>query len=125
MVVDKFYALILRTTAFLAVVYFASLDNNPLVKFQARLGLSPSPLEKLFHLKGMFSGMTEGMHRLALGDIIGAMSANVLTPLFAIVFSLCFLGGYRPRIKTKRQENLFFFLVIVLSVVVNLVNTNV
>ncbi len=125
MLVNKFYALMLRTALFLSVVLFVSLDNNPIVKLQAKLGLSPSPIEKIFHVKGMFSGMTEGMHRLTHGDLIGAMSVNVLTPVFAIVFSLCFLGGYRPRINTKKQEYLFLFSVIFFSVVVNLVNTNV
>ena len=125
MLVDKLYALMLRTALFLCVVLFVSLDNNPIVTFQAKLGLSPSPIEKIFHVKGMFSGMTEGMHRLTHGDLIGAMSANVLTPVLAIVFSFCFLGGYRPRIKTKKQEYLLLFLVFVFSVVVNLVNTNV
>jgi hypothetical protein len=58
--------------------WFISLDRNPLVRLEAVLGLSPSPLEKLFGVKGLFSGITEGMHRLVYGDVTGALAANIL-----------------------------------------------
>jgi drug/metabolite transporter (DMT)-like permease len=120
--VDKFYAFMFRVVLFGTAIWFVSLDRNPLVVFQAKIGLSPSPLERIFHVKGMFSGMTEGMYRLAHGDIIGAISANFLTPIFAIVFAVCVLGGYRPRVKTKNQEFVFLLSVVLLSAAVNLVS---
>jgi hypothetical protein len=90
-----------------------------MVVLVAKMGLSPSPLERLFGVKGMFSGMTEGMFRLVHGDMAGAISANVLTPVVATVFAVCVVGGYRPQIKTKAQELALLILVVLLSAVVN------
>jgi hypothetical protein len=89
----------------------------------AKLGLSPSPLERLFNVKGLFSGMTEGMFRLVHGDMAGAVSANALTPVVAAVFAVCVVSGYRPQIKTKAQELAFLLSMVFLSVLVNFAAT--
>ncbi|HIA48613.1 MAG TPA: DUF2752 domain-containing protein [Candidatus Hydrogenedentes bacterium] len=110
-----------RITVLLMGIWCVSLDRNPIVVFVAKIGLSPSPLERLFGVKGMFSGMTEGTFRLVHGDIAGAAASNVLTPVFATVVALCILCGYRPRIRTRQQEFAILLSVVFLSVFVNLV----
>lgn len=112
-------AFFLRIGFCLVAALFVSLDRNPVVALIAKLGLSPSPLERLFGIKGMFSGMTEGMFRLVHGDIAGAIAANVLTPAFAVVFVSCVAIGYRPQIRTRQQEWVFLLSVVFLSVFVN------
>lgn len=115
-------SLLTRVGAILALIWIVSLEHNPLVKLEAWLGLSPSPLEKLFGIKGLFSGMTEGMLRLSHGDFRGSLQSNGLTPLVALAVIGCIACGYRPRIRSRRDEVAFFTAVIALSVVVNLVN---
>jgi len=117
---SKFQTYLLRVALLLGATWFVSLDRNPVVVLIAKLGLSPSPLERLFGVKGMFSGMTEGMFRLVHGDIAGAIAANVLTPVFAAVFAICVVIGYRPQVKTRQQELVFLLSVVFLSVLVNL-----
>jgi hypothetical protein len=117
--VNRVKYLLFRLCLLVALLWFVSLDRNPIVVLQSRLGLSPSPLERLFGIKGPFSGMTEGIHRLAHGDLSGAISANVVTPFFAAITVMCVLIGYRPQVRTRRQEALFFLAVILLSVLVN------
>lgn len=119
---SKFQTYLFRTGILLGAIWFVSLDKNPVVVLIAKLGLSPSPLERLFGVKGMFSGMTEGMFRLVHGDIAGAIAANVLTPAFATVVAFCVVVGYRPQIKTRKQELVFLLSVVLLSVLVNLVS---
>ena len=87
-----------------ALAAFAALDNNPLVRLEAELGLSPSPLERLFGIRGFFSGMTEATHRLTRLDVIGAGQANILVfPVLALATAAILLW-WRPRIRTRRQE---------------------
>jgi hypothetical protein len=87
-----------------ALAAFAALDNNPLVRLEAELGLSPSPLERLFGIRGFFSGMTEATHRLTRLDVIGAGQANILVfPVLALAAAAILLW-WRPRIRTRRQE---------------------
>jgi hypothetical protein len=117
---SKFPTFLLRAGLLLGAIWFVSLDRNPVVALIAKLGLSPSPLERLFGVKGMFSGMTEGMFRLAHWDLAGSMAANVLTPFFATVVATCVVIGYRPQIKTRQQELAFLLSVVFLSVLVNL-----
>jgi hypothetical protein len=104
----------------LGAAWFVSLERNLVVVLIAKLGLSPSPLERLFGVKGMFSGMTEGMFQLAHGNFAGAINANILTPVFASIFAICVVSGYRPQIKTRKQELAFLLSVVFLSVLVNL-----
>jgi hypothetical protein len=117
---DRIRLFLVRVCVLGAISWFVSLERNPIVRLEAKLGLSPSPLERLFGVKGLFSGMTEGMYRLIHGDILGAMSANILTPFFAVVVSSCFIAGYRPRIETRGDEIVLFVSVVVLSVLVNI-----
>ncbi len=114
--------LCVRVAAILLLTWLVSNNENPLVRLEAWLGLSPSPLEKLFGIKGLFSGMTEEMFRLAHGEFWGSLQSNALTPLAALAIIACIVTGYRPRVGTGREEALFFGAVILLSVIVNLVN---
>ena len=117
---SKFLTYLLRASLLLGATWFVSLERNPVVVLIAKLGLSPSPLERLFGVKGIFSGMTEGMFRLAHGNFVGSMDANILTPAFAAVFTICVMSGYRPQIKTRKQELVFLLSVVFLSALVNL-----
>lgn len=109
-----------RFTLLLAAVCFAYIPNNPLVKAEALLGLSPAPLERYLGIKNLFSGMTEGMHQLAHGELARACEANVLTPFFASACVVWAITG--GRIQTRRDECLVGVLVIVLSAIVNVVH---
>lgn len=102
-----------------ALAAFAALDNNPLVRLEAELGLSPSPLERLFGIRGFFSGMTEATHRLTRLDVIGAGQANILVfPVLALATAAILLW-WRPRIRTRRQEIAVLALAIVGTVINN------
>jgi hypothetical protein len=111
--------LVLRGLILLAAWWIASIPYNPALRIEALVGLSPSPLEKLFHVKGPFSGMTEGMHQLARGRLRPALEANVLTPFVALGFTACVLLGIRPRITTRRQELAFFASLVTAAILVN------
>ena len=119
---SKFINYFFRVSILIGVAVFLSLERNPVVVIIAKLGLSPSPLERLFGVKGVFSGMTEGMFRLVHGNFLGALDANVFTPAFAVVFIVCVLTGYRPKIKNRKQELIFLLLVVFLSLIVNIYN---
>jgi hypothetical protein len=94
----------LRALIVAALAAFASLDRNPLVRLQAELGLSPSPLERLSGMRGPFSGMTESTWRLMQLDMGASLRANVLTvPLLALAAG-CILLWARPRIRSRRHE---------------------
>lgn len=114
--------LIKRLALLVALAGAAAVDRNPLVRLEALLGLSPAPLERVLGLKGPFSGMTEGIHRLAHGNLVGSVQANIFTPAFAILVATCCLSGWRPRIRTKRQERGFFCAMLVMAAAVTLLN---
>jgi hypothetical protein len=109
-----------RTGLLLVAAAAAYLPANPLVRLEAVLGLSPAPLERYLGIKSVFSGMTEGMHRLVHGELNKALEANILTPLVACVL-LCWAvkGG---RLTTRRQERCAALLFIGLSALVNIVH---
>ena len=102
--------------------WFASVENNPVVRMEAKAGLSPAPLERFLGIKNFFSGMTEGAHRLAKFDFIGALEANIFTPFFLGVIVIALLMWRVPKIDTRAKEVVFFGGFIGLSVVVNLVH---
>jgi hypothetical protein len=77
-------------------------------------------MERVFGVKGIFSGMTEGMFRLSRGEIEQSMVANVLTPFFAIAVGGFFIAGVRPRIKTKTAEWIVIFSTVALVFIVNI-----
>lgn len=116
---NKVHFLFLRVALLLMALWFVSLDRNPFVILIAKLGLSPSPLERIFGVKGLFCGMTDGMFRLSHGDLAGAVAVNYLTPVFAGVVVTCVFGNYRPQIQTRTHEIIFFLSVILLSILVN------
>ena len=64
--VREMQSLFLRLFLFFLLLLFFSLENNPLVRLEAIIGLSPSPIEKIFGVKSFFSGMTEGVHQMAI-----------------------------------------------------------
>jgi len=98
----------------------ASLPANPLVRIEAIIGLSPAPLERYLGIKNVFSGMTEGMHRLVHGELARAMEVNVLTPLVALALIAWALTGFR--LTTRRQECWAAVSFIGLSGLVNIVH---
>ena len=91
---------------------FAALARNPIVLLEARLGLSPSPLERLFGIRGFFSGMTEAAHRLSRFDFVGAAQANVLVFPTIAAFTLVLLTWRAPKLRTRAQELGFFGLIV-------------
>lgn len=85
---------------------------------EARLGLSPSPLERLFGIRGFFSGMTEATNRLTRLDFVGAAQANVLVYPTLAAFAAMLLSWWAPKLRTRGQE--FGFLgAIIAGVVIN------
>ena len=111
-------AIRLALLAFLC--WFARLEHNPIVYLEARLGLSPSPLERLFGIRGIFSGMTEATHRLSLLDPIGAMEANVLVvPILGSIGAAIAYWKF-PRLDTRRREVAFFGLAVAGTAINNL-----
>ena len=90
----------------------ASLDRNPLVLLEAKLGLSPSPLERFFKIRGFFSGMTEAAHRLSRLDFVGAAQANLLVYPTIAAFALMILTWRAPKLRTRTQEFSFFEMVV-------------
>ncbi len=109
----------LRLLLLVLAWWFAAMSHNPVVRLEGRLGLSPSPLEKLAGIRGPFSGMTEGFYQLARGSVDGAVNANVLTPLVALTMIACISLWWRPRLVTRLQEATFFLAVVCATIVVN------
>ncbi len=106
----------------LLLLGLASIDNNPLVKLEAKLGLSPAPLEKFFSIKSLFSGMTEGVHQFTRLNIEEAIKANIFSPFVIPLVVFVILTWRIPKLDTSNKEYVFFASFIGLSVIVNLVN---
>lgn len=103
--------LALRLCLIALLAAFASLDRNPVVRLEAALGLSPSPLER-FGIRGLFSGMTEATYQLVRLDFGRALAANILVvPVIGAIF-LCILLWTKPKLDTRRRELIFFALVL-------------
>tara|TARA_B100000767_G_C19757035_1_gene533406 strand:- start:1208 stop:1462 length:255 start_codon:yes stop_codon:yes gene_type:complete len=84
--------------------------------------LSPSPIETIFGLKSLFSGMTEGLYQILNLNFTGAIKANIFSP-FVIPFLLYFLlKGEVPKMNNKLNEIAFFSCFIFLSIFVNIFN---
>lgn len=101
---------------------FASMENNPIVKLEAILGLSPSPIERLFGIKSFFSGMTEGVHQFVHMDIESSIRANVFAPFVMPALIYGVLTWKIPKIDTRKKEYIFFAVFIGFSIVVNIAN---
>lgn len=108
-----------RLVAAGALVWFFSLDWNPLVRLEAWLGMSPSPLERYFHVKSAFSGMTEGVYQFVHMNFQESLRANCLSPLVVLACLGMVATGYRPRIRGRRGEIAFFAAFVALSLLVN------
>ena len=104
------------------LVGFVSIENNPVVKLEAMLGLSPSPIERLFGIKSLFSGMTEGVHQFVRLNIKSSIRANVFAPFVTLIAIYSVLAWNTPKINTRKKEYIFFAVFIGLSVVVNILN---
>ena len=111
-----------RLAFIIILAVFAAIDNNPVVKLEAVLGLSPSPIERLFGVKSLFSGMTEGVHQFVRMDFESSIKANIFSPLVIPLISYAILAWRFPKLKTRGQEYMFFGAFIMLSFVVNIVN---
>ncbi len=108
-------ARVLLSTALIMVL---RVRRNPLVWVEARLGLSPSPMERLFGIKGPFSGMTEASHRLALLDMRSAIEANPLVIIFWASVAVMILLWKFPTMK-RRSDELRFFAIMALATLAN------
>ena len=104
-----------------ALAAFAALDHNPIVRLEALLGLSPSPLERFFGIRGFFSGMTEATHRLTRLDLRGAAQANILVyPFLAAVVTAILLWRW-PRMTTRKHELAFLTVALAGTAINNIV----
>lgn len=106
------------------IAVFASLENNPVVKMEALLGLSPSPIERIFGIKSLFSGMTEGIFQFIRLNFEASMKANAFSPLVIPLVGFSILTWRFPKIDTRKKEYVFFVAFIMLSIIVNIVNKN-
>lgn len=113
-------SVLFRLGLLLGLGLFAALEANPLVRLEAALGLSPAPLERVVGIKNLFSGMTEGMHRLALLDMEGSLAANIFSPAVAVLLIVSILSWRIPRVASREREFWFFAAFLGLSVLVNL-----
>jgi hypothetical protein len=104
--------LALRLGLIALLAAFVSLDRNPVVRLEAKLGLSPSPLESLFGIRGLFSGMTEASYQLVRLDLGQALAANVLVIPVLGAMATCILLWSRPKLDSRKREILFFVLVL-------------
>jgi hypothetical protein len=120
--IDKKPHILFRFLLIGLLYLFASLEHNPIIRLEAILGLSPSNIEKIFDVKSIFSGMSEGVYQLGQLDLQKAMEANFLTP-FVLIFILYSILSWRfPKLDSRKKEITFFGVIVVCSVLVNIVN---
>jgi hypothetical protein len=110
----------LRLLLLAALIAFAGLDHNPLVRLEAWLGLSPSPLERFAGVRGPFSGMTEATYQLTHLNFGESLRANVLTLPLLLFATACLLLWRTPRLSTRRREYAFFAMAVGAGVINNL-----
>lgn len=113
---------ILRLLLLLFIVGFASIDKNPIIRLESIIGLSPSPIERMFGVKSLFSGMSEGVFQLLNFNLIAAINANILSPFVFFLFGYIVLTWNFPKVDTQKKEITFFCVVVGLSLLVNIVN---
>ena len=111
-----------RISIIVATALFCALPLNPIIWFEAKIGLSPAPWERFTGIKTVFSGMSEAFHRLATGDVLGAFRANFLAPPFALSIVIAVLLWRWPTLTRRRDELLFFATAIIASIAVNVVH---
>lgn len=110
--------LIPRASILLGGWLFAWIEHNPLVWLVAKLGLSPSPLERLFGIRGLFSGMTEASHQLARFELGASLRANILTIPVLMLAATVVLRWQAPKLVSRRRE-VAFFAVAILGTMIN------
>jgi uncharacterized Tic20 family protein len=106
----------------LALIGFAFIDHNPFVRLEAVLGLSPSPIERLFGVKSLFSGMTEGVHQFVRFNLCASIKANIFSPAIIPMIIFFIFQWDTPKVDTRKKEYIFFSIFIILSIIVNIVN---
>ncbi len=111
-----------RLILIFGLVAFALIENNPIVKLEALIGLSPSLTERIFGVKSLFSGMTAGVHYFVNLDLISSVKANVFAPLIIPILSYYLASWSVPKIDSREKEFMFFSIFVGLSVIVNIVN---
>ncbi len=104
------------------LVGFALIENNPIVKIEAFIGLSPSPIERILGVKSLFSGMTAGVHHFVKLNLISSVKANVFAPLVIPIVIYYLLSWNVPKIDSREKEIIFFSVFVGLSVIVNIAN---
>ena len=120
--VEKKPSYILRLLLVIVITIFTAIDNNLLVKLEAQLGLSPSPIERIFGVKSLFSGMTEGLFQFVNMNIESSIQANIFAPLVIPLVAYSILTWRFPKVDTRKKEHIFFSVFIMLSIIVNIVN---
>ena len=100
---------------------FVAIENNPLVRLQAQLGLSPSPLERLFGVRGIFSGMTEASHQMVRLNFAESLQANVLAGPVLAAIAAAILAWTAPAMTTRGREWAFFAVIVAGTAVNNFV----
>ncbi len=114
--------IIVRLLIIIALICFVFIENNPVVRLEAELGISPSPIERFFGIKSLFSGMTEGVHQFVRLNFLASVRANVFAP-FVIPIVVFFIFTWKiPKVDTKKKEYTFFLMFIVMSLIVNIIN---
>ena len=113
---------LVRFLPILSLIGFAFIENNPLVRLEAILGLSPSPIERFFKVKSLFSGMTEGVHQFVRLNIEASAKSNIFAPIVIPLLVFGISTWNIPKVDTKKKEYIFFLIFIGLSVIVNIVN---
>ncbi|MEA3013955.1 MAG: hypothetical protein QOD42_2500 [Sphingomonadales bacterium] len=101
-----------------ALAAFGRLDENPLVRLEALLGLSPSPLERFVGIRGPFSGMTEASFQLLHLQIAAALRANVLVIPILGMIGAAILCWRAPRMSSAGRE-IWFFAAVVAGTAIN------
>ena len=113
---------LLKSLVIALFLLFASIDNNPVVRFLAVIGLSPSPLETIFGLNCLFCGMTEGLYQILHLNLREAMKSNIFSPLILPFLAYLLIKAEVPKINNRSKEIIFFSGFILLSVFVNIFN---
>lgn len=114
--------IILRFLLLLVIIWFMAIENNPLVRLEAILGLSPPPIERFFGMKSLFSGMTEGVQQFVRLNFESSIESNIFSPLIVAMIIFAILTWNVPKLDSKEKEYVFFCIFILLSAVVNLVD---
>ena len=120
--VDRQPKLYLRIMLLLSLLGFAVIERNPIVALEAKLGLSPSPIERIFGVKSLFSGMTEGVHQFALLNLSQSIKANIFAPIVIPATVVMILAWKIPTLDSKAKESSFFIVFMFMSAFVNIFN---